>query len=195
MNRAIPAWLTITVLIVAVFLVLVFSAGRWSRASRASQNALQDLRDVRQLTDEIKRIGDQPRIASLDIEPPDRITRRVQAAAAEADIADDSILRVDPQSVIRIGQTRYQIRPTLIVIDDVSLSEITHFAKALADEKNGMTVRDLTITSRAPVRGRTQAVNAAGERWDARLTLTQMIYSPISDSPSVQRTDSIALRP
>ena len=174
----------VVVLFGAVALIF-FSVSLFRSAKVAAQNAANAHAECLRFVDEIKRFRDSPRIASLDVEPPDRIAARVTSAAANSELSPASIVSVDPQSPVRIGRTEYQIRATQIALQNASLRQIAGFVSGLEEPSSGMIVRDLSIN-----RSRVQAVVtsrltrvAAGESselWNVRLTLTQMIFSPIS---------------
>ena len=156
-------------------LALIFSCVSFFRSSKvAAQNAADSHAECQRFVEDIKRLRNAPRIASLDVEPPDRIAVRVTSAAANSELSPASIVSVDPQSPARIGRTEYQLRSTQIVLQNASLKQIAEFVSGLEEPSSGMIVRDLSIN-----RSRAQSVDGS-EPWNVRLTLTQMIFSPIS---------------
>jgi len=161
--------------IFAVFTVILFSWNHFQSAKDQVDNAMENLTECRRLTSELDRFRDAPRVASLEIEPPDRIAARVTSAAANAMLSPTAIYSVDPQSPARVARSAYQIRATQIVLQDASLSQIANFVSGLEDSESGMIVRDIALTASSP----TSESNR--EPWNARLTLTQMIFSPQSN--------------
>lgn len=156
-------------------LALIFSSVSLFRSSKgAAQNAADAHAECQRLVEDIERFRHAPRIASLEVEPPDRIAARVTSAEADSELSPSSIVSVDPQSPVRIGRTEYELRATQIVLQNASLRQIAGFVNGLEEPSSGMIVRDLSIN-----RSRMQAVDGS-ELWNVRLTLTQMIFSPIS---------------
>jgi len=164
------------VLSFAAVVAIVWTWRVYETEKDAAQDAYQSLAQCEQVAADLNRLRGAPRVASLEVEPPDRIAARVTSAALKASLPSFAITSVDPQAASRIGRTAYLSRATQLVLTDVTLVQIAQFATALQDESEGMVVRDLSLSSREN-RGDDEV-----ERWDTRLTLTQMIYSPISDS-------------
>lgn len=75
---------------------------------------------------------------------------------------------------VRLGNTDYKQRQTQVRIDGIELGRLSGFQSAL-NEREGLYLRDLILT---PGEGTNASI--ATEVWDARLTLTQLIYSPTS---------------
>ncbi len=164
-------------------IVVVFVAGivmttiSWSfyRNAHASANSAADMySESLRLSRDLERFRNSPRIASLEVEPPDRIAGRVSAAAKQANLSPLSILSIDPQLPVRVNRTASQIRATQVVLQNTTLAQVAGFVGGLEDPSSGMIVRDLSM-NRSPVLGENDS-----ELWNVRLTLTQMIFSPIS---------------
>ena len=162
------------VMLIGALALIFFSVSLFRSEKAAAQNAANSHAECQRFVEDIKRLRNSPRIASLDVEPPDRIAARVTSAAADSELSPASIVSVDPQSPVRVGRTEYQLRATQIVIQNASLRQIAGFVNGLEEPSSGMIVRDLSIN-----RSRVQGVDGI-ELWNARLTLTQMIFSPIS---------------
>jgi len=169
----------LAIVFIAAALVTLLSS--WSvylsawRAAKASSDAFNE---CDQLAVQLEQFRTSPRIASLEVEQPDRIAARVTFAAAEAQLSPLAILSVDPQSPVRIGRTPYQIRATQIVLQNMSLGQVASFASGLEEAEAGTFVRDLVLS-------RSKSASEDGnELWNVRMTLTQMIFSPISERGS-----------
>jgi hypothetical protein len=166
--------LTWPVLAIAIALLLLVS-WRFHVRARASLQAAQDgLMESERLINEIARNRNAPRIASLEAEPPDQIAARVAAAADQSQLAPSAIVSIDPQLPVRMDTSAYNLRVTQIALQDTTLPQLVAFAAGLEDASTGTVVRDLNLT-----RSDTRSENAS-ELWNVRLTLTQMIFSPIS---------------
>ncbi|TWT82570.1 hypothetical protein CA13_40330 [Planctomycetes bacterium CA13] len=168
-----PTWVTAMLALAALF-GLFISYHQYASTRRSSGATIDDAAQVQKWAREIVQARHRPRVASLEVEPPDRISRRVDVALSAAEIRPSSLLSVDPQAPSRVGRTAYQLRATQMVLQDLTLKQVILFSSALRDAENGMTVRDLSLTPRTnPL--------VQEEHWNVRLTLTQMIFSPISD--------------
>ena len=165
--------LPLVVLVIAAVTAVLVSWSFYRAAKAAAQNASDGYAQCQKLVGELERLRNAPRIASLEVEPPDRIAARVTSAAANAELSLLSILSVDPQAAVRIGRSAYQVRATQIVLQDATLRQVASFVGGLEDTSSGMVVRDLALN-------RSQSISAdSSERWNARLTLTQMIFLPL----------------
>ncbi len=162
------------VLLIGAISLVVASVSLYRSAKAAARNSVDGYSDCQRLIHDIEGFRSAPRIASLEVEPPDRIAARVTTAAADAELSPASILSVDPQIPARIGRTDYQIRATQIVLQNASLGQIARFVTGLEEVAEGLVVRDLNL-NRSPSQGENGV-----ELWNVRLTLTQMIFSPIS---------------
>ena len=162
------------VLVIGASTLLLFSISFYRSAKAAAQIAFSGYLECQQLLEEIEGFRNAPRIASLEVEPPDRIAARVTTAAADSNLAPNSIVSVDPQTAIRMGRTDYQIRATQIALQNASLKQVADFVTGLEEPSSGMVVRDVSLN-----RSNSQSEDGI-ELWNVRLTLTQMIFSPIS---------------
>ena len=165
---------TAMVMLLGTVALLTASVSFYRSARAAAQYAVNGYAECQRLVDDIDGFRTAPRIASLDVEPPDRIAARVTSAASDSQLSPISIVSVDPQTPVRLGRTDYQIRATQIALQNASLRQIAGFVTGLEDASSGMVVRDLSLS-----RSNSQGENGS-ELWNVRLTLTQMIFSPIS---------------
>lgn len=156
-----------------------WAAATASSARRVALRAADDVTELQRMSRAILGAASRPRVASLDAEPPDRIASRVERAMTAAGVAFTSLASVQPQAATRVNQTAYLIRPTLISLENVTMRQTIEFCLALENQEEGLVVRDLNVSSRvARTITRARPSDASGERWDATLTLTQMIFSP-----------------
>lgn len=156
-------------------LSLAVSAGYGFSAMRAAarqvNEAEADLAGCRRMIAEIERMREQPRIASLEVEPPSRIAEQVSAAVDAGGLPPESLIRVEPQAPVRVGRSQYQVRATTVELEDATLEQIVRLAHHLSDAQEGLTVRDLVLSE-------PRTSDPSQERWRAEVTLTQMIFSP-----------------
>jgi hypothetical protein len=123
------------------------------------------------MTSEIERLNNAPRIASLEMESPDEISQRITSALKRLKSSATSLQSVDPQPPRRIAKSEYQIRATEVELGQVKLSDLARFITALTKDGQGLEVRDIVLSE-------TRTASKTSETWTARLTLTQVIYSP-----------------
>lgn len=172
-RAALPLW-SVLALLAALVVFMVFGAFR--RAKSRADTATENARQADRLATQIVRFRNRPRQASLVAEPPSRTAERITAAANAAGIKLDSVRTLDPQSPNRVGRSDYVIRASTITVEDVTLGQMAAFCESLAERGDGLIVRDIGLTAR-PMTGSGDSLQ---ERWDVRLTLTQLIHSPIS---------------
>ncbi|MCO8121760.1 hypothetical protein NHH03_08430 [Stieleria sp. TO1_6] len=147
--------------------------GVWSAADRLQLDR-QDLAELRQKLGEIRRVADAPAVVALDLEPADSIVNRIDAALQKADLPPQMLANQTPMQPQRMGQSDFMLRKVDIKLNATSVAKIVAFCDALKDETTGSVVRDLQLYD--PQRSGGQ------ETWKSQLTLTQVIFSPKSDS-------------
>ncbi|MFK8115060.1 MAG: hypothetical protein AB8B91_22860 [Rubripirellula sp.] len=150
------------------------------RLSRAWDN----LRETDVKLKEIEQLKNVPRVASLNLESPGDIAKRIDSALKAAGLGPE-LLNQNPDAPQPIQKTDYQLRSTTIDLAACTMPQIVKFCDALHDVETGSVVRDIILTAPPVVEsGRqnasTRAKRGGQEKWEAQLTLTQMIFSPKS---------------
>ena len=167
------------ILIVVALLILgvyaVFSVLDTRSAQARLSEARIDLAEVVEKLDDIDRLKQAPKVAALELESPEEITNRIAKALSAAGLPASSLSEERPLDPQRIQRTDFQLRSTTIKLTPTGLPQIIKFCDALHDEDSGAVVRDITLTD--PQNG---AISGTQEKWEAQLTLTQMIFSPTS---------------
>ena len=161
----------ILLILSGIGLLALFSWQAAQAAARQLENANEELKEAQRMTRDIQRLKNAPRIASLEMESPDEISNRVTAAIRTVNSRTAKLQRLDPQQPIRAGRSEYQTRATEIEIDNIRLAELARFAQRLVQSGQGLEVRDIILSE--PTSG-----SKTAETWLARLTVTQIIYSP-----------------
>lgn len=123
--------------------------------------------------DEIRAVADAPRVAALDIESPDEIVNRVNAAVEQASLPRDPVTSQTTSEPQRVGKSDFSSRAVEIKLKAATVQQIVAFCDALKDESTGSVVRDLMLFN--PKRSGNR------ETWESQMTLTQTIFSPKSD--------------
>jgi hypothetical protein len=144
------------------------------RSSGASvQAARSDVETCRKLSAEIIALRKLPQFATVESGAAESLAERIENAAAQSQLPPVSLLRIQPQPPVRVGDSPYRVRGTRLELRDVTLAQLSRFARALVDEGRGLTVRDLRLW-----RASGAAAASAAEVWSAELTLTQLAFSP-----------------
>lgn len=164
------------VMLVGVMLAMLTVATAWSvqvmLADRAAANgAAADLAECRQLATSIEALRHKPRIAAAEDIGAVMLGQRITTASQQAQLPQQALDGIFPQSARRMGNSPYAQKPTTLVLRDVTLAQLVKFLYHLTEGESGLTVRDLRL--RAP-RGET----AGAEQWDAEATITCLIYQP-----------------
>lgn len=167
--------------VLATYAVISILSAREAR-QRLSQ-AQDNLTETRVKLREIAQLQKAPRVASLNLESPGDISKRIDAALQAAGLTTE-LLDQNPDAPQQVQKTDYQIRATSIDLAPSTLSQILKFCDALQDPETGSVVRDLTLTppqnpGNTSNSGAGRRANQGGqEKWEAQMTLTQMIFSP-----------------
>ncbi|QDV61728.1 ubiquitin family protein [Crateriforma conspicua] len=156
-------------------IAIVLGVARY-RSTKAQLTQLRsDAADVSKWASDIRAAARRPKVAALQAESPSHLAVRIEAALEQSSTAPTQLMSVEPQAPSRVPRSDYTTRTTLIELRGVTLRQLAVFARALPDPEQGMAVPQLNLTP-ATANQRNQEV------WDAQLTLTQLIFSPISDS-------------
>jgi len=149
---------------VASYSVMRSRADRFDRAAKSVQRC-------QELIDKIQRLKTAPKLAALKADSSTGLSERIELARDTIGIPQSSLIRIEHQPAVRLGRSQYRVTPTRVELKDVTLRELVQLAHSLADESNGLTVRDLAFS-----RGNRQ--DTPVERWEGEFTLTQLIFSP-----------------
>ncbi|MDB4614417.1 hypothetical protein OAH18_01880 [bacterium] len=141
-----------------------------SRADRF-QRAVESVEDCQNLVGQIEKLKTAPKLAALEADSSTWLGERIEAVRDAVGIPQSKVVRIEPQPSVRLGRSQYRVTPTRIELKDVTLREIARLAGSLADEANGLTVRDLEFS-------RGNRPDLPDEQWDAEFTLTQLVFSP-----------------
>lgn len=163
-------------LVYAVFALLIaaniYGWQELNRSHHAAAAARSNLAACERLAVSIKSLKQKPALArSLQHEMTDLI-RRIEEAATSASIPLERLVRIDPQTPKRLGNSSYQEHAAILDIDGVSLRQLITFLHLLASNESGLDAQNIQlIAPRDP---------AALEQWNCGLVLTYLIYSPTS---------------
>ena len=163
--------------------MLWYAYGRMERARGDYRAAASQLDEARRLTREIVSLHGGERVAGDSEVAEGELTRRIESAADAAGIPPSQIVRIDPASARRVGDSSYQSKPTRIQVRDVTLVQAATFLQTLIDrggEEDGTGLEAMTLRLSA-------SRNAAGEGtagvtdsglWGLDATVSYLIYAP-----------------
>jgi type II secretory pathway component PulM len=159
-----------------LLLVLLAGAAFWSLdwMSQCRQGAAQaaaDLLQSRALAAGIAALASRPTVAASQPISANDLGRKIQASAGQAGLGESAIREISPQPQRRVGDSAYVQKPTAMNIRGVTLTQLATFLYHLTLEP-GLTVSELRL--RAP-RG-----EAAADAWDAEVTVSCVVYSPVA---------------
>lgn len=167
-------------LLLVAAITAIFCFQDLSAANRDYAASQAELEECEFLTEQILRLSNRPRLASLNVDSPQQVIGRVSEAMRFAVIPSSSLVSVAPSAPTRIGATQYQQRLTQLAFQNVSLAKLASFVTEVTKSNDGSYVRDIILSG--PSRGSAAVADASNptERWEVRLILTQLIYSPTS---------------
>ena len=182
----------------------LWSMDHYRDAKAAAIASAKDLQRCRELADSIGALTQQQPIAATDQLPISAVTTRLEKAARAAGFANaaggsgaegltgvelpktpgaglaeagaaaqatGAILRIGPQPPRRLADSVYLEKPTQVSVRQLTLQQLITFLHDLSDDSSNLWVPSLRIRS-------SQVATVAG-RWDAEMTVSYLIYSPI----------------
>ncbi|MEM8734782.1 MAG: hypothetical protein AAGG44_11195 [Planctomycetota bacterium] len=168
------------VLVAASFIVLGSALFQYQERRRTLSEAQANLAECKKVVREIAQLKTRPRLAASNLGSSQDTSQRIASAMEAAGIRSNSLQSMSPSPVARIGLSDYRERITRLEFRGVMLSKLVAFEGQLKDG-SGLTVSEFAIY--APNRAELQKLDLASkgsEFWNARLTLTELIYSPTS---------------
>lgn len=166
------SWLWAALLVTSL-LTLWWSVFEYRSKVRQIDQEMASLDECRELATKISTWNRRPTVATLDVTSPEKLTQQITSCIRTAAIPKSSLLSISPGETSQISGSDYRQRITAVRLRSVTLAGLADLQQAL-DAGNGLYLRDVRLTV-----ADSNASNDA-ERWDALLTLTQLIYSPKS---------------
>lgn len=171
-------------LLLAIVLVLLTGVGvSWGWRELTGQRdrlarARGDLAESKAAADRIEIFRLRPSLAEENERALDTINSLVETSARQAGVSPGSLKRIAPEPPVRLAETVYKEKPTVVLVKSVTLEELTKFLYRLIGDGE-LHARSLRLTS--------PSAEDTGERWNAEVTLTYLIYDPpdteLNDTP------------
>ncbi len=154
-------------------LTLWWSVSEYRSKARQIEQEMASLQECHELATKIATWNLRPTVATLDVTSPQKLTQQITSCVRTATIPKSSLLSISPGEPSQISGRDYRQRITAVRLGGVTLANLAKLQQAF-DAGEGLYIRDVRLTV-----ADSNASNDA-ERWDALLTLTQLIYSPKS---------------
>ena len=171
---------TMVLLVVTAGTMAVIAYYRLDVSRRSATDSVEQWQECRELVKQIERLRDQPRQAADAFRSASQLAQVMEATAHAVGVAPERIVRIDPRSTRRIGDTPYQEQPTRVELRELTLEQIVSFLRKVVQEERGTEVAELRLKP-----ARTGGVDAEKshtsgqvELWDAEVTLTALAFSP-----------------
>lgn len=177
LKRSSAFWLALGGLLIAISWI---SWNCWILANQSTA-ATSQLRHLKRLERHIEKLREHPIQLEEGTRSSDALARLVEAAAKQAKINPEQIVRIDPGDPRRIEKTSHLEQKTTVEIREIPLRQLVEFSLALEVSGAGMHLPSLSL--RVPVGTDSQSNNE--ELWNAQIILTCYVYDgSITNSPS-----------
>lgn len=162
--------------LVGLMLALMVVATGWStlrmlHQRQAARAASDDLERSRELADQISALRARGAFALSqgDSASQQQLAEDIQAAALKAGITGHWQQGIEHQRASRVGKTPYLRKPAVLITRGLTLSQLTQLLHHLT--------YDSAYTAEA-IRLHTPSGEDPGDRWDAEVTISHLIYAP-----------------
>jgi hypothetical protein len=171
--------LTVAVFFASLSAALACFGAQLVSSRRHALDGARNLTTCELLDERIGALENSPRQAALGAATGAELTRRVEQAASRASIPPENLIRVDPQAGRRIEDTEYVEQPTFLEIRQATFEQLAVFLSEVTASAEALRISAIRLT--APRGGTSVAVDtAAPETWDAEITLTILVFAPLT---------------
>ena len=163
-----------TVAVVLIYAALIIGA-TWYYGKNQSrvESGRTSVAACERIASQITQLRQAPQKIRLSTRSADDLGSVVEKAAADAQLARDRIVRIDPQPAKRVGKTDYLEQSTEVELLPASLRQLVSLLCSLASSGSDLNI--YTLRLQAP--HSTPGPNVP-EAWSADIVLTQRIYEP-----------------
>jgi len=162
-------------MLLGVMLVLLIGVAgystRWMLTQRqTAQAAADDYAASQAIAKRIEATRQSPTVAADEARGRQALGRHINTASQKAGLSQTSVPKnISPEPAQRVSDTPYMRKPTRFPLRRVSVRQLVAFLYHVTDG-SGLRVHELRL---AEPRG-----GSPGDRWDAAVTLTYLIYEP-----------------
>ncbi len=163
------------VLSLAAAILLGANLFAWATYERARGDALDSLRDAqicRKLAAQITSLRTQPTMADTSQKAIEELAARVQLSAESVGINPDDIASIAPDQPTRLAESPYLEQATTVQLREVTLPQLVKLLCNLSDNRGGLRIKAIHLSI--------PPQQVTGDLWSAEITVTSMIYSPMT---------------
>ncbi|MFN3166625.1 MAG: hypothetical protein ACE37H_06130 [Phycisphaeraceae bacterium] len=160
-----------------LMLVLLALAAGWSTLRMidrrdAAQAGARELAESKRIARQIEALRERDAVASDDPDSArqeENLAQQIDQAAQAVGLVGDWRRGIDHKPSRRVGDTPYTRKPAVLLTRGLTLDQLGALAHELTYD-SPLTVSELRLT--------TPSGETRGNRWDADVTLTYLIYDP-----------------
>jgi len=134
-------------------------------------NAIRDALACEQLAQHIVTLRRQPMVAVSTFQGQERLSARIETTAHRFGITGDNLAAIDPEPPIRLGNSIYLEKPTVIQLRKVSLGQLINLLCDLERTSEGLKIKSLRMSI--------PPQNQESGLWTAEVTVAYLVYSPL----------------
>lgn len=159
-----------SVVLAAACVLLALRAG--ATADRL-QSERDSLAECKRIVSKISAAKLAPETASGTQQPEEELSRRIESWAKQAGVGPRQMIRIDPVSPRRAGDSDYLVQGHEVELASLSLPHLAQFAAVVRRDDARLRVSRLRLSpSRTP--------GSESEGWQAEIALTYLLHSPKS---------------
>lgn len=176
---------------VVLILGLFWCYGRLQSQREAATTAARNLRTCRRLIQQIKHLQQQPAMASSQAIHLTDLTSQIEQVANRVHIDPEQLDRIWPEPSRRVGDSAYKEKPTDVLLENVSLKQLTGFLCDLVAEDRRLRISSLRLispqsddafadTGTSPGNSGNSSAKSRVDRWSVEMTIGDLVYAPAS---------------
>lgn len=172
MNEQQKPWVLAGLLILVLLVAAGWSTSRMFDQRATARAAAADLAECRRIAANIASLRKQDSVAQADgdADAQERdIAQRISDAAQKAGLAGEWNQGITHTRAVQVGETPYKRKPAELVTRGLTLAQLTALMHELTYD-SPLTVSELRLN--------TPRGEDPGDRWDADITLSFLIYAP-----------------
>tara|TARA_R110002072_G_scaffold301976_1_gene483179 strand:- start:12684 stop:13238 length:555 start_codon:yes stop_codon:yes gene_type:complete len=145
----------------------------------AAQDSAKQLEESLGLAEIILKGRSGPSRAALRSTSSMEMTEQIEQASKDSELPAKAIALIEPQAERRVGNTPYKLQLTRLDLNALPLDQLVVFLRSISSGDSSLIVNGLRLS--APVGGTKGSQQT--ETWLSEVTLTRIVYAPITRSP------------
>jgi len=135
-------------------------------------SATADAELCQRLARQIMALQAKPAVADTQEQAQDQLSARIESDAHRFGITGDNLASIDPEPAERVADTVYLEKPTVLQLRQVSLEQLINLLCQISGDGSGLRIKALRLS--------VPPQNQQGNLWSAEVTVTYLIYAPVS---------------